>query len=215
MAGTVLIRCPVCLRSQALASDFSANKRVYCGNCGRDFVFKNALPVAGYSKPADTSATAAAESGAAIEVQELRSRNPVLTWALGLIFLLVVLKIARPFMATLKGPEFLIFYGFTLAVAVTGVVKLREVWEDSWHVAILGLIFIESMGVLRYIDGSAAGMHKFTIMFFMMGIGGLLMFLRAEHFSGSSSSGGCSDFSSCGSSCSGCGGGGGCGGCGG
>ena len=211
MANTILVRCPVCLISQSVASDYPANKRIHCGNCGREFQFKNALPVGGDSVSAAVSVAA---PSSVIQAQEVRAPHPMITWILGLILLLIVLKTARPFMATLKGPEFLVFYVVVLVAIIIAAARARARWEDSLSITLVGLIIYEAIGVLRYIDGSAAGMHKFDIMFLMMGVGGLLMFARAEHFSGNSSSSGCSS-SGCGSSCSGCGGGGGCGGCGG
>jgi len=207
------------LISQSVASDYPPNKQLHCGNCDRDFLFKNALPLSGdgssgvAAAASTTPATAAAAISSPIQMQEVRSRNPVVTWAFGLILLLMLLKTARPFMATLKGPEFLFFYGFVLIASIVVLAALRNIWEDSMHVTFLILILFEAIGVTRFIDGSNAGMHKFSIMFVMMGMGGIMMFARSDQFSSNSSSSNCG--SSCGSSCSGCGGGGGCGGCGG
>ena len=117
-------------------------------------------------------------------------------------------------MATLKGPGFLLFYIIVFVSIFITLLLLRSLWEDSLHVTLLALASFESIGLVRYFDGTAVGMHRFSLMFAMMAFGAILMFTRSDKFTGNSSSGGCSGFSGCGSSCSGCGGGG-CGGCGG
>jgi hypothetical protein len=113
-------------------------------------------------------------------------------------------------MATLKGPEFLEFYLILFVAILALLIMLRKLWGDTLHLTVIALLVFEGIGIVRFMDASAAGMHKFQIMFIMMGVGGVLFFLRAHHMNDASWS---SDCSSC-SNCSGCGGGGGCGGCG-
>ena len=215
MAGSTIIRCPVCLASQTIASGYSADKQIHCGNCHRDFTLRNALPVSDSAGSSISAATAAAEPASALEMEVVQYRNPVLTWLFGFILFILLMNLARPFMLGLKGPGFLFFYGIVLVGIFVGLQLLRKLWEDSLHVSLVALILFEALGVVRYIDGTAIGMHRFGIMFIMMGLGGVLMFMRFESSFGSSSSSSCSWFGGC-SSCSGCGGGcGGCGGCGG
>jgi uncharacterized membrane protein YgcG len=225
MANNTLVRCPVCLITQSLPGDYPPTQKVYCGNCGRDFLFKNALPVSDKGIPGaglsgaglsgEVTAPVPPQSESEIPAKKNSFLNAVITWALGLILMWLVLQIARPIMATLKGPGFLFFYGVVFIAILISVSQLRKVWYDSAQISILGLIIYEAIGVARFNDGSAAGMHKFEFMFFMMVIGGFLMFTGWQNSSGSSSSSSSCSSSNGGSSCSGCGGGGGCGGCGG
>ena len=213
MASTMIIRCPICLASQTVSSSYPADKRIHCGNCDRDFTLGNALTASNTEMPNNIVVARQSEPTINMQMEIVQTRNPIVTWLFGLIMLLMIMSYARPFMATLRGPGFLLFFAIILVVTLFGINWLRKAWEDSLHVTLITLILFESLGVLRYIDGSATGLHRFTIMFIMMAVGGILIFARAEYMANNSSSGGCSG---CSSSCSGCGGGcGGCGGCGG
>lgn len=119
------------------------------------------------------------------------------------------------FLHTMRGPDFLLLFGGWFIVTFGGVLVFRWCVRDTPITTILGVICFESLGVARIIDGSAHGMHKWLFLILMMILGGLIFFLRADHFQNTGNSDGGSWWgSSCGSS--GCGGGGsGCGGCGG
>jgi len=216
MADTELIRCPVCLLSQKVSSAIAGNERLYCGNCHRSFLFRDALPLdSGVTIPGADNKSDAIPKVVEVVVPE---GNPWLIWSVMIIVALVVMIIARPYMQSLKGPEFLGFYFKYFLGCLVALWLMRKYWDDSAHVTFTGLFLFESVGLLRLVDGYAAGMHKFTFLYLMMGIGAVLYFIRAEHFSSDRNSSGssCSGFSSCSSCGSGCGGGcGGCGGCGG
>ena len=207
--NTQIIRCPVCLASQPVKKDISPNQQLHCGNCKRSFAVKNGLPlnedsVVSYansvpSVPADIINTHQAATGTVIA-----------TWIIGFIIWIFTISKARPYMATLNGPDFLDFYFIVFIAIIVILIVLRKFWLDTMHFSIIAFLIFEGIGLIRYIDASAAGMHKFLIMFIMMGVGGVLFFLRAHHMDEVDWS---SDCSSC-SNCSGCGGGGGCGGCG-
>ena len=207
--NTQLIRCPVCLVSQTVKQDISPNQQLHCGNCQRSFAAKNGLPLkedSAISYANNTPLTPAS----VVTTQPAASRNVIVTWLLGFVLWIFTISKARPYMASLKGPDFLEFYIIVFFTILVILILARRLWEDTMHVTLIALLIFEGIGIVRYIDASAAGMHKFQIMFFMMGVGGVLFFVRAHHTNNMSWS---SDCSSC-SSCSGCGGGGGCGGCG-
>lgn len=127
------------------------------------------------------------------------------------------------FASELKGPEFIVYY----IVLLLGLLLFRFFLTDELA-RLAPVALFEGVGLWRWVDASAKGMHRFGFLFALMLIGGLLLLVQASSFGGGSSGGrrgsssSCSSglFSSCGSSCSGggggCGGGGGgCGGCGG
>lgn len=212
--STQIIRCPVCLLSQPVKKNISPDKILHCGNCKRDFAVKNGLPlkeggaVAYATNP--LSSTTAIKTGIST-VEPVTTRNVAITWIFGAIAGLIVMRISRSHVAPLNGPDFLFFYfflyiGIWLSTAVT-----RKIWEDSLHVTVIALLIFAGVGLIRYLDASATGMHKFSFMFMMMAIGAVLLFARFDHSSRNNRH----DNSSCSSGCSGCGGGGGCGGCGG
>jgi hypothetical protein len=124
----------------------------------------------------------------------------------------------------MPGEEFLVFYGLWLLALRVTVLILRSKGFDTALVTMSGIGAFLVPGMLRYMVGSAHGMHRWGFMFIMMVVGTIVFILRAHHFdnmggggwtSGCSS---CSSTSSCSSGGGGCGsscGGGGCGGCGG
>lgn len=116
------------------------------------------------------------------------------------------------FTRNLEGPDLLAFYVVTLIVTLIGSTLVRRWWQDIWAVSITGCVLYETVGVIRYVTGRMAGMHRFDFLFLMMTIRGLLFFLRAKDDGGYGVGGGCA-IGGCGAG--GCGGGGGCGGCGG
>lgn len=211
--STQIIRCPICLLSQPVKTGVSANKILHCGNCKRDFAVKNGLPlkegetIAYATEP--SSSTTALKSGIST-IEPVTTRNVAITWIFGAIIWLIVGRASRSYIAPLNGPDFLFFYFFLFIGIWLSTAVMRKIWEDSMHVTLIALLLFEGIGLIRFFDASAAGMHKFNFMFIMMAIGAVLLFSRYDH-SGSSN---WSDSSGCSSSCSGCGGGGGCGGCG-
>jgi len=210
--NTQIIRCPVCLASQPVKKDISPNQQLHCGNCKRSFAVKSGLPLNEDSVISYTS-DEPSTSVSVIETQPAVTRNVIAAWVTGFIIWTFTISKARPYMATLKGPDFLEFYFIVFIAILVILIVLRKLWEDSKHLSVIALLVFESIGLVRFIDASAAGMHKFQFMFIMMGVGGVLFFLRAHHMNNVSWSSDCSSCSNC-SSCSGCGGGGGCGGCG-
>lgn len=208
--STQIIRCPICLLSQPIKTDVSPDKALHCGNCQRNFAVKNGLPLneggaISYATESTPTATAAKHSSTIIE--SATPRNVVITWIVGALFGLIVIDTSRSYMAPLRGPEFLAFYFMLFTGLWLLLAAMRKYWEDSSHVTFISLFIFEGVGLLRYLDASAAGMHKFVILFIMMGIGGILFFVRGEF----SDYGSDDSHSSCGSTS---GGGGGCGGCG-
>jgi len=219
--STQIIRCPVCLLSQPIKAGTSPDKVLYCGNCQRNFSIKNGLPLnegATISYATEPSPSGSSSKASVTAIEPATSRNVVITWIFGIVIGLIVFNTSRSYIAPLKGPEFLTFYFFLFFGVWLALGAFRKFWEDSAHVTIIALLNFEGVGLIRYLDASAAGMHKFSFLFMMMGVGAVFLFLRFDSFDSDSWSGSssCSSFSSCSScsSCSGCGGGGGCGGCG-
>lgn len=231
MASSV-IRCPVCLTSQLFPSDTPADKTIHCGNCSKNFLFSDSLPAdivskdamnsdqAGEVEPVLTGTTATAGNAVSTHftIEDAGPAvNPYIVWALGLLICLPLVWFVRDWVREMRGLQFLKLYFFLFLFIWFAVIGLRSYLKGNNQTTVLGFLCYEAIGFFRYIDASEAGMSRFDYMFMMMGVGGVLLFLRAEYFesSGSGSSSGCSSCSSssC-SSCSGCGGGGGCGGCG-
>lgn len=125
------------------------------------------------------------------------------------------------FFHTMRGPEFLFLYFAWFVLTFAAVLILRHRGLDKPLTTFSGLLVYEGFAVIRLIDGSAHGLHRWENLIIMMVIGGLVFFVRASHSGDGNSSGGffhsCSSGSGCGSgsSCGGGCGGGGCGGCGG
>jgi hypothetical protein len=210
--STQIIRCPICLLSQPVKKNVSPDKVLHCGNCQRDFTVKNGLPLKEGGMLSYATAPATTTTNASVtNVEPATTRNVVITWIFGAIIGLMVIKTSRSFIAPYGGPEFLTFYFFLFMAVWLSLVAIRKIWEDSAHVTLIALFIFEGVGLIRYIDASAAGMHKFGYMFMMMAVGAVLLFSRYDHTNGNNWYD--SSCSSC-SSCSGCGGGGGCGGCG-
>jgi len=214
--STLLIRCPVCLSSQPVNKGVSPDKLLYCGNCQRKFAVKNGLPLTetgtvSYSKSA--SPTLSSSRVNITQLQATTSRNVTVTWIFGLMLMFMVVSSSRTFIMPMQGLEFIVFYLFLFFGVWFALVAMRIFWEDSIQVTLIALITFEAVGVVRYMDASAVGMHKFGFMIAMMVVGAILLFTRYDNYSGEDWSSG----SGCSSSCSGCGSGcgGGCGGCGG
>ena len=108
------------------------------------------------------------------------------------------------FLHTMKGPEFLGLFAGWFAVTFVTVLILRSCGRDTPLTTIVGLGCFELLGVARILVGSARGMHRWEFLFVMMVFGGVVFFLRAEHFESSRGLGG----SSTGCGGGGCGGGG-------
>lgn len=118
------------------------------------------------------------------------------------------------FLSTVPGPVFLLIYLLWFFLVWATVLVLRQTGYDTKLTTIGGLVLFEGLGLVRFVLGSSHGMHNWTGLFIMMGVGALFFLVRLDHLGGGNSSGSCSggSVSSCGgSSC----GGGGCGGCGG
>lgn len=115
-----------------------------------------------------------------------------------------------------KGPEFLLLFVGWFFLTFLTVLILRRRGHDTPFATLGGLICFEVPGLLRIIEGSSHGMHKWTFLILTMIFGGIVFLIRAENFSRSGGSGGCGG-GACSGGSSGCGGGGGggCGGCGG
>jgi uncharacterized membrane protein YgcG len=126
------------------------------------------------------------------------------------------------FMHTMRGPEFLVFYGIWFFIVFVAVWIARKCDRDTPLITVAGLCAFELPGIVRIIIGSQHGMHRWWFLVILMILGFIAFLLRAEHFDGLGS-GNCnsscssSSSSSCSSGGGGCGGGGGggCGGCGG
>jgi hypothetical protein len=214
LVSAQIIRCPICLLSQPVRNGVSPDKILHCGNCQRDFAVKDGLPLKDDIIPGQINApvsTATTTTAGIAGMEPATTRNTVITWILGAIIALVVIKTSRSYVAPLDGPAFLVFYLLLFVGIWVALTIMRKLWEDSVHVTMVALLAFEAVGLNRYLDASAAGMHKFGFMFIMMTIGAVLLFARYDHPGGNNGYG--SSCSSC-SSCSGCGGGGGCGGCG-
>ena len=111
--------------------------------------------------------------------------------------------------------EFLSGYAVWFLFLFVGSRTIQKGKADDHPIpTLVGLFLFESVGLLRIVNGSSHGMHKWDFLILMMILGGVMFFARFEKTGGSSgsssscSSGGCS-------SGGGGGGGGGCGGCGG
>jgi hypothetical protein len=122
---------------------------------------------------------------------------------------------------TLRGPEFLVVYAVWFFVCWSGLLFLRSCGLDRPLTTILALALFEALGLARFLIGSAMGLHRWTFLFLMMGIGALFFLTRARRADGgtrdtSSATSSFVDSSVGGGGCGGGGcGGGGCGGCGG
>lgn len=202
MAGTEVIRCPVCLSAQSIAKQTPPEKRIYCGNCRHDFQYRNGLALSNADQ-ASTTTTANNLTGKATTAQATGS--PVVIWLAGLLLAGMALLLVRSHIQPMRGPDFLVFYVLLFIGIWIGVVVLRKMTNDNQHITLLGLALFELVGVVRFIDGTAAGMHKFGAMFIIMIIGGVLLFIRSDHFN-NSGNGSCSSCSGCGGGCGGCGG---------
>lgn len=138
--------------------------------------------------------------------------------------MLALLSNFRHPLETLRGPEFLLVYGFWFLACWSGLLFLRSCGFDRPLTTVLVLSAFEALGIARFLIGSAAGLHRWTFLFLMMGIGALFFLIRVRRsdgqIRGTSNSTSSSSFvdSSIGGG-GGCGGGGcgggGCGGCGG
>src|SRR5258706_170088 len=93
------------------------------------------------------------------------------------------------FLHTMKGPEFLAlcFVWFVLTFATVLILRWRGF--DTPVTTFIGLFCFELLGIVRMIVGSAYGMHKWGFLIAMMIVGGIIFFLRAEHFDNSGDSG--------------------------
>ncbi len=141
--------------------------------------------------------------------------------------MLALLSNFRHPLETLRGPEFLLVYGFWFLACWSGLLFLRSCGLDRPLTTVLVLASFEALGVARFLVGSAAGMHRWTFLFLMMGIGALFFLIRVRRSEGplratSHSTSSFVDSSIGGGGCGGGGdgggggcGGGGCGGCGG
>ena len=119
------------------------------------------------------------------------------------------------FLETMRGHPFLLVYLGWFLVTWIGMLVVRYKVADTIWTSIGGLLAFESLGGVRYLIGSADGMHQWEFMFMMMIIGGVFFLARVDN-SASGSNGGWSGSGCGGGGCGGGGcGGGGCGGCGG
>lgn len=226
MAATAIIRCPVCLTSQVFPVETPDDKAIHCGNCNQSFSFSDSLsadamdglsvdPDAAAKTPNVIDVPVTTTTEFTVEPDEQKG-HPLLVWFIGLVVCAPAVWFVRDMVREMKGPDFLQLYLFIFIGLWLLVVFVRKGLKGNPHVTFVGLFVYEAIGYFRYVDASAAGMHKFLYLFMMMGFGAVVLFLKAEYFEntgGGGSSSDCSSFSSC-SSCSGCGGGGGCGGCG-
>ena len=117
---------------------------------------------------------------------------------------------------TLPGPIFLAVYFLWFLFCMVGLILLRSSGSHKVLSTLGMLALFEGAGIIRYIVGSAAGMHRWDGMFAMMFFGALAFLVSINpggRGSNGSSSSSCSSGGGCGGG-SGCGGGG-CGGCGG
>jgi hypothetical protein len=119
------------------------------------------------------------------------------------------------FTRSFRGPEFLVFYALALIVLWLLTVALRHFWKDYMMVSVIGCVVFVGIGIVRFVTGLLAGMGNFLFLFIMMGLGGLLFFMRAKNEGGYGVGGSCAVGGCGGGSCGGGGCGGGCGGCGG
>ena len=130
------------------------------------------------------------------------------------------------FLPPVDGPTFLKLYAGWFVLTFGAVLLFRWRGHDTMVTTIIGLLSYETLGALRMVIGSLAGMHRWDYLILMMFFGGIIFFVRVQSDNNgegswwrrNSSGGGCgsSGSSGCGGGGGGCGGGGGgCGGCGG
>jgi len=124
----------------------------------------------------------------------------------------------KHFLETVRGPEFLVLFGGWFLLCWSALLVLRRTGRDHPLTTVIMLALFESLGVARYVVGSAAGLHRWMFLSLMMVIGALFFLLRVQQGAGTGSDGGGTSSSSCSTGGGGCGsagcGGGGCGGCG-
>src|ERR1700722_12544318 len=80
------------------------------------------------------------------------------------------------FFHTMPGEDFLVLYAVWLLVTWVMVLVLRAKDFDTPITTISGLVLFEGVGVLRYLIGSAHGMHRWGFMAAMM-VGGIFFFV--------------------------------------
>src|SRR6185312_9203291 len=88
------------------------------------------------------------------------------------------------FLHTMSGEDFLGLYVVWFLITWISVFILRIKGFDTPITTIVGLVLFEALGVIRFVVGSAYGMHKWDYMIAMMIAGGLLFVIRAKHFQG-------------------------------
>ncbi len=206
-----IVRCPVCLIKHQVPEGLSPSSRVRCAACDRVFDLVCA--------PASI-AVAPNERATLPLLQSVGVLSESFWWFVTPILVLAVWGLSYAFFEGMKGPEFLVFYGFFAVLVLIAATTLRHTWRDTWSISIVAFLMFEGTGVIRYIVGSRAGMHKWGFMFIMMVLGGVLFFLRAKEdgkgygIGGSCGIGSCGGGGCGGGGCGGGGCGGGCGGCG-
>src|SRR5256885_17097414 len=83
---------------------------------------------------------------------------------------------------TMKGPDFLTLYLVWFLAIWIGVLILRKHGFDTPSTTIAGVVLFEALGAVRYVVGSAHGMHNWLFLGLMMGGGVFFFVLRAHYF---------------------------------
>lgn len=164
---TQLIRCPVCLASQAVKKP-EPGKQLHCTNCERDFKLEKGLPL----KRMDL-----------IKYHAKLITNPAdlespdtnwSTWILGLLILLTVIGGTRSITAGVSTAAFSVYYAVSfLIIYIT--VYILSIYRTSRYIALIGLLIFESIGVTRFFTASNVAP---TLMIFIMLVGAALFLAK-------------------------------------
>lgn len=92
------------------------------------------------------------------------------------------------FFHTAKGPEFLFGYAIWFGVLFLGSLAIRKDGARHPAASIAACFLYEIVGVIRIVDGSAHGMHKWNFLIIMMVFGAVFFFVRFDKTGGSSDS---------------------------
>lgn len=200
------VRCRHCNGSFETSSALSHGGKVVCPLCGHVNVAPPAPPPLKktVAKPKPSGVTVASGTS----VAPSGGGNGSLT-----VLIVGVCALAASyfiFARELDGPSFLAY--FLVASGVAYVVTL----PTDTFVQLAALMALESIALVRIVEGVSRGMHRWNGLFFLMFLD-FMIFMAGKSGSGDGSGGSFWSLGGCGSGCgSSCGGGcgGGCGGCG-
>ena len=105
-------------------------------------------------------------------------------FAIGLLAGAVLIGFFYLLQIDLDGRSFLLLY----SVALAGIWMISEalrMYEDNAAIALPASLTFVGIGIARYAYGSAHGMHRFTLLYIMMAVGGVLILIGVKNLTGS------------------------------